>query len=81
MKSADKVADVRDTLCVILSKYCSQRKFAHGDDVTRFAKLIMRLPAFRSWSLKGVDNLAFLKVSNKLDNLLVEMFVKNENVY
>ncbi len=79
LKNVEQVAAVRDAHCIILSKYCNQRMNALGDDVTRCAKLIMRLPAFRSWSLKGADNLAFIKVANKFDNLLVEMFVKHEN--
>ena len=64
-----RVTEIRDQLCLILSKYC---KKMHGDeDTTRFAKLLMRLPSFRSWSLKGVENLFFTKASGAFDDQLI----------
>jgi hypothetical protein len=76
LKDRAKIDELRDWICVILSKYCRRSQINQmSDDSSRFAKLLMRLPPVRSWSLKGVENLYFIKAANNFDNLLVEMFI------
>ncbi|RNA44373.1 Retinoic acid receptor RXR [Brachionus plicatilis] len=79
LKNSSKIGEIRDWICIILSKYCRRPSFQ--EDPTRFPKLLMRLPPFKSWSLKGIENLFFLKAANNFDNILVEMFVKKQEVY
>jgi len=74
LKNSAKVAEIRDWICLILSKYCKRDNYS--DDPIRFAKLLMRLPPLRSWSLKGIENLYFIKAANNFDNILVETFVR-----
>lgn len=74
-----KIEDLRDWICIILSKYC--RRSNVNDDASRFAKLLMRLPPIRSWSLRGIENLYFIKAANNFDDLLVEMFVKKQDLF
>ena len=74
MKYSAKVAETRDWICIMLNKYCKRRIV---DDPSRFSKLLLRLPPLRSWSLKGVENLFFIKAANNFDNILVETFVKS----
>nr|ASL70517.1 nuclear receptor [Brachionus rotundiformis] len=79
LKNNSKISEIRDWICIILSKYC--KRPSCQDDPTRFPKLLMRLPPFKSWSLKGIENLFFLKAGNNFDNILVEMFVKKQEVF
>lgn len=74
LKNTAKVGEIRDWICVVLSKYCKRENYS--DDPTRFAKLLMRLPPLRSWSLKGIENLYFIKAATNFDNILMEMFVR-----
>jgi retinoid X receptor alpha len=81
LKDRAKIDDLRDWICVILSKYCRRSQIQHlNEDSSRFAKLLMRLPPVRSWSLKGIENLYFIKATNNFDNLLVEMFIKKPEI-
>jgi hypothetical protein len=76
LKNAQKVNEIREQLCTILSKY-SRRNTPNGDeDSLRYAKLLMRLPPMRSWSLKGMENIFFIKAANAFDNILVDSFIK-----
>jgi len=74
LKNSAKVTEIRDWICCLLSKYSKRI-----EDGSRFSKLLLRLPPFRSWSLKGVENIFFIKAANNFDNILVETFVKNSN--
>jgi len=77
LKDIDKISDMRDWMCMVLSKYCERE--ACGDDPTRFAKLIMRLPPLRSWILKNLESPIFVKTNNMFDNMLVNAFIKNNS--
>lgn len=79
LKNSAKIAELRDWICIILSKYCKRPYFL--EDTTRFPKLLMRLPPLKSWSLKGIENLFFIKAANNFDNILVEMFVKKQDIF
>nr|ASL70559.1 nuclear receptor [Brachionus calyciflorus] len=79
LKNTSKVSELRDWICIILSKYC--KRPSCQEDPTRFPKLLMRLPPLKSWSLKGIENLFFIKAANNFDNILVEMFVKKQEVF
>lgn len=80
LKNPTPVLEIRDWICVILSKYCNKRRLNVNEDPTRFAKLLMRLPPLKSWSLKGIESLSFIKAANNFDNILFEAFViKNES--
>ena len=82
LKDSAKIDELRDWICVLLSKYCRRSQMHQlNDDASRFAKLLMRLPPIRSWSLKGVENLYIIKAANNFDNLLVEMFIKKQDSF
>lgn len=67
-----KVTVARDFVCLALSQYC---KVNSVHDPSRFAKLLMRLPSMRSWSLKGVENLLFTKAAFDFDDTIVKMIL------
>lgn len=71
LKNSSKVTDIRDWICSLLCKYCKR-----SDDQSRFSKLLLRLPPLRSWSLRGVENIFFIRAANNFDNILVESFVR-----
>jgi len=73
LKNSAKVNEIRDWICVLLNKYTKRAL----DDPTRFSKLLLRLPPMRSWSLKGVENIFFIRAASNFDNILVETFVRN----
>lgn len=74
LKNAKKVNDIRDSVCLMLSKYCRRDQFVN--DPCRFARLLMCLPPIRSWTLKGTENIMSIKATNQFDSILVEAFVK-----
>lgn len=76
LKETTKINDVREFVCLTLSKYCRRDHFA--GDPSRFAKLLLRLPPLRSWILKGSESILSIKAGNSFDNILVETFVKNQ---
>jgi hypothetical protein len=79
LKESVKINDVRDFICLTLSKYCRRDQFV--SDPSRFAKLLLRLPSMRSWVLKGSEIIMSIKASNSFDNILVETFVKNQKKF
>ena len=62
LKSVDKVEQLRETVYSTLEKYCRTR---YSDQPSRFAKLLLRLPALRSVGLKCVDYLFINKGWNE----------------
>ncbi len=75
LKESAKIAEIRDEICLIFSKYCSRE--GASEDPCRFAKLLMRLPPIRSWSLKANETLFTIKTRNNFDNILVDMIVND----
>lgn len=76
LNDSSKVNEIRDSICVTLSKYCRRDQFS--SDPTRFAKLLLRLPPIRSWVLSGTESVMSIKATNNFDSILVESFVKNQ---
>jgi hypothetical protein len=72
----EKVSQVREWLCQLLSKYC--KRPLYEDEPLRYAKILMRMPPMRSWSLKSMENLVFVKIANNFDNVLVDAFIKKD---
>ena len=72
LQQVEHVTQVRDQVCLALSQYC---KYNHPHDPSRFAKLLMRLPSMRSWSLKGIENILFARTANEFDDTIVNMIV------
>ncbi|CAF0933000.1 unnamed protein product [Rotaria sordida] len=65
-----RVSELREKVCMSLATYC--KKF-HGDDVARFAKLLLRMPPIRGWCIKGIENLFFAGAAQSTDAELVRM--------
>ncbi len=72
MSDIEKVTAARDEVCLALSQYCKVNSL---NDPSRFAKLLMRLPSMRSWSLKGVENLLFTKAAFDFDDTITNMII------
>ena len=77
LKNVAKVAEAREWVCQILTKYCKRPFFE--EDPIRYPKLLMRMPPIRSWSLKGMENMFFVKSANCFDNILVDSFIKKND--
>jgi len=62
--SSQRVETLREKVYVTLEKYCKSKQLAQrpGENVNRFAKLLLRLPALRSIGLKCVEHLFFFKL-------------------
>lgn len=69
LKSVDKIEQLREVVYTTLEKYCRTK---YPDQNSRFAKLLLRLPALRSVGLKCVDYLFISKTWNdhQMDNYL-----------
>ena len=75
LKNVDKVEQLRESVYSTLEKYC---RTSYPDQSSRFAKLLLRLPALRSVGLKCVDYLFINKGWNEpqMDNYLKCMLEK-----
>ena len=62
LKDSALVERLRDRIYSILENYCRQR---YPDQSSRFAKLLVRLPALRSIGLKCVEYLFFQTLLNE----------------
>ena len=67
---SSQVESLREKVYATLERYCRQH---NENEVSRFAKLLLRLPALRSIGLKCVEQLFFyklIKVSKNYFNIL-----------
>ena len=67
---ATRVAELREKVCMSLASYC---KKVHGEDVARFAKLLLRMPPIRGWCIKGIENLFFASNTRSVESDLTQM--------
>jgi hypothetical protein len=65
-----RVSELREKVCMSLASYC---KKVHGDDVARFAKLLLRMPPIRGWCIKGIENLFFAGAARSADSDIINM--------
>lgn len=67
-----QVEALREKVYVALEEHC---KLTYPDDLGRFAKLLLRLPALRSIGLKCLEHLFFFKLigDTPIDTFLTEM--------
>lgn len=72
LKCQKEIDHMREKIYGCLDEYCKQQ---HPSEDGRFARLLLRLPALRSISLKCLDHLNFIRLlSDKhLDNFIIEM--------
>lgn len=70
LKNVDKVEQLRESVYSTLEKYCRTK---YSDQNSRFAKLLLRLPALRSVGLKCVDYLFINKGDSQMDTYLRQM--------
>jgi hypothetical protein len=69
-----KVSETREWLCELLSKYCKRPSVE--EDPLRFGRLLMCMAPMRTWSLKSMESLVFVRIANSLDSILVDAFMK-----
>lgn len=72
LKSVNEVTNLRDKVYDTLEDYCKQM---YPEQKSRFAKLLLRLPALRSIGLKCLEHLFFFKLigNTPIDNFLISM--------
>lgn len=75
LKNVDRVDQLREVVYSTLDKYCRAK---YSDQSSRFAKLLLRLPALRSVGLKCVDYLFINRgwSENQMDSYLKYMLEK-----
>nr|QJG66098.1 retinoid X receptor [Xenoturbella bocki] len=72
LQSRNEVERLREKVYTTLDEYCRK---TNADDPSRFAKLLLRLPALRSIGLKCLEHLFFFKLigDTPIDSFLMEM--------
>ena len=65
---SSEVEGLREKVYATLERYCRQK---HENEVSRFAKLLLRLPALRSIGLKCVEQLFFYKLIKVCNYILL----------
>lgn len=76
LKNASTVEKLRDRVYSLLENHC---RLSYPDKTTRFAKLLVRLPALRSIGLKCIEHLffqQFLTENNLKQNIGKKTFHK-----